>query len=234
MRQIRKIAIVATLFLAGISEGNAQNFQDNPYTAEINVGIGAVSNANLQLRRNFYMFGRGRFSVSPGIRLGYATAQSVDYISAPFDITSEPKNVDTFRIAGTAIITANISVNLSYQLTDKLSLGFDIDAFGISSGKDQTGTWIPGEASANTMAVPIANINSKPTGLNALLGGDNDLGTLASGFSLTYRVTDNIGVKAGLGYLFTEYTSDNSYGVSNNDRWRAKSVQFAFGANYNF
>jgi hypothetical protein len=234
MKQFKKWTILSVMIIATCQIGKAQNFPSNPYTAEINAGIGAVSNVNLQLRKNFYLFGRGRFIIAPGIRFGYATAQSVDYISAPFEITKEPKNVDTLRIGGSAIATANISLNLAYQFTEKLSLGFDIDLFGLSFGGSQTGTWIPGEASSQAMSTPIANVKLDPTSNNILLGGDNDRGTLASGLNLSYLLTDNFGIKAGLGFLFTEYTSEIDYGAANNDRWRAKTMQFSVGANYHF
>lgn len=213
---------------------NAQNFSTDNYTAEVNAAVGNISNISVQLRKNFYLGAKDRIVISPGIRIANAFAQSADYISAPFDITKEPARIDTFRVGETNIFSGSLYINLGYQITEKLSFNFDIDLFGISFGPEQTGTWIPGEASANAQNTPQAGLSASPTSLNALLVGDNDIGTLASGFTLNYRISEKVGIKAGLGYLFTEYTSDTELGVAVNDRWRAKTVQFAFGTSYNF
>ncbi len=76
---------------------------------------------------------------------------------------------------------------------------------------------------------------AKPTSLNALLVGDNDIGSLNSELYVLYHASERLSVKAGLSYLFTEYTTDKKYitGIDN-DRYRNKSMGAAIGIQYAF
>ena len=216
----------------------AQRFENPDYSIDLGVGIGNVSSAGIMFRKNFYLGAKKNIIISPGVRLGYATAQSADYISAPADITSEPKNVDTVAFGGTNIISTSLAINLGYQFNKKLALIFDIDLFGLSLGKEQNGTFRPGENSSvgtnPTWKQPTSGHTASPSGTNLLLVGDRDLGTLSSAIAFNYLVTDAISIRLGAGFLFTEYTTQNKLGAAANDRWRAKSIQGLIGASYHF
>jgi len=236
---MKKISLLlASVFLGTLLSAQTSNHPN--YSVDLGIGIGQVSSGGLMFRKNFYLGAKRKLIVSPGIRVGYANAQSVDYITAPADLTSEEKNVDTVAFGGTAILSTNLAINLGYQVNDKLSLIFDIDIFGLSFGKEQTGTFRPGSNSSNATGAnqvwkqPSTGYKASPTSTNLLLVGDRDLGSLSSAFTLNYKVMDALSIKLGAGFLFTEYTTTNKLGVPANDRWRAKSLQGVIGASYHF
>lgn len=234
---MKKVTIVLLAIITSTGL-NAQRFENPDYSLDIGIGIGNISYGGLMFRKNFYLGAKKKIIVAPGIRLGYSTGQSADYISAPANITKEEAKVDTVAFGGTQIISTSLAINLGYQVNKKLSVLFDIDLFGLSFGKEQTGTFRPGRRSSlgsnATWKQPSTGHMASPTGMNLLLVGDRDLGTLSSAFNLNYLVTDNISIKLGAGFLFSEYTSANDLGATENDRWRAKTIQGLFGASYHF
>ena len=230
---MKKVKLVTFLFFSLTVASKAQT--DLPKnTADLNIGIGQVVSGNLMYKRNFYLGQNKKIIIAPAARLGFANASSINYISAPFEITSEPDKVDSFTIGGTSILSAGFGINIGYRINNKLSVVFDIDVFGLSFGGKQTGVFIPGKTSKDSMLLPRANQELSPTSPNILLVGDNDRGTLFSALNVNYALKDNFGIKLGAGFLFTEYTSTNKLGITNNDRWRAKSLQANIGAYYNF
>ena len=208
------------------------------YSLDLSIGVANISSAGLMFRKNFYLGAKRKIVIAPAIRLAYATGQSVDYISAPNDITSDDMKVDTVAFGGTGIFSPNLAINLGYRVNDKLTFMFDIDLFGISLGKDQVGTFRPGSNSSNganaTWKQPSTGFSSSPTSPNILLLGDKYKGSLSSAFTMHYAMNESLSFKLGAGYLFTEYTTTGKLGAAANNRWRAKTLQGVFGASYHF
>ncbi|MGB0851370.1 MAG: hypothetical protein ACPGTP_08975, partial [Bacteroidia bacterium] len=116
----------------------------------------------------------------------------------------------------------------------KWSVSFDIDVAGISFGAEQKGNkFSPGEAlSTDPLALPAAEDDASPTLVNLLLVGDNDKGSLNSTLAVTYNFTKRLGVSAGAGLVFTEYTTVSSIGYDGNDRFRNKNMMGYLGVSY--
>jgi hypothetical protein len=74
--------------------------------------------------------------------------------------------------------------------------------------------------------------SAKPTTLNALLVSDNDIGSLNSELYLRYWINPTMALKAGFGFLFVEYTTDNKL-IFGNDRFRNKVSLAVVGISYN-
>lgn len=211
----------------------AQEIQPN-YSLDFSAGVGTISSANLMFRKNFYLGAKKKIIIAPGFRVGFAAANDINYISAPSEITAEPNNIDTFKIGNTNVLTTSLGINLGYKVNNKLSVMFDIDVFGLSFGGKQMGSFMPGTNSKDSLLQTTANLETNPTSPNILLVGDNDRGSLFSAINVNYNLTENWGLKIGAGFLFTEYTSTNKYGITNNNRWRAKTPQINVGVTYNF
>lgn len=115
---------------------------------------------------------------------------------------------------------------MQYQVSSRMSAGFNIDALGFSFGGSRNGNYINGYTGKNTQA--------SPTAFNVLLISDNDRGSLNSEIFAKYKVNDKWGIKAGLQFLFTEYTTDTKVQQfpSENDRFRVKSFMFGLGVSY--
>ena len=105
---------------------------------------------------------------------------------------------------------------------------FNIDAIGFSFGKSTTGNYINGAQGSVE--------SSQPTAFNVLLISDNDRGSLNSAFFGRYLLNKKWGIKGGVQFLFTEYTTDTEVQQfpEPNDRFRNKSLMFMLGASYKF
>ncbi len=208
--------------------------QEEKYALGLDIGIGATSSADLMLSRNFYLGAKKKIIIGPALRLTYASAGALDYISAPATITISPEKIDTVSFGNTATLSTNLAINLGYQFNSKLSFLFNIDVFGASIGKQQSGVFRPGTASQLALKTPSANNLAKPTSPNILLVGDRDFGTLNSSFTANYRLKTNLALKLGAGFLFTEYKTENQLGANNVDRFRYKAIQGVLGVAYYF
>jgi len=181
-----------------------------------------------------------KFEIGIAGRFTTYLGQNQYYITAPAKLTSGSTgplvifkeniaaNIDTFLIQSPQVNALNIAIHLGYQVSTKISVGFNIDALGFSFGSKKSGSYINGVFGQQEQA--------KPTAFNALLISDNDLGSLNSELFLKYQLKDNWGIKSGLQFLFTEYTTDTEVQQTPepNSRFRDKSLLFAFGLYKNF
>lgn len=182
-----------------------------------------------------------KFRMGYGARINGYLANNQDYITAPAHLTSGERgpqvffieniqeNLDTFSVAKARHYSLNAVIYLEYAFSPKWTVGFNIDAAGITVGPKVTGTIISSEKPTNTTGTEMA----KPTAYNVLLISDNDIGMLNSELYMTYNLNNNLSVNAGLSFLFTEYTTENQISYNfNNDRFRRKSLMGMIGVNY--
>jgi hypothetical protein len=160
------------------------------------------------------------------------------YITAPAELTSGSTgpgvifkenidaNIDTVLIKTAQVNSLNLLVTLGYNVSSKLLLRFNIDVIGFSFGKRANGNYINGSQGAME--------SSDPAPFNLLLISDNDKGSLNSEFFARYFVNDRWGVKGGLQFHFTEYTTDTEVQQqpAPNDRFRNKSLMFMAGVSF--
>jgi hypothetical protein len=111
----------------------------------------------------------------------------------------------------------NALINIQYNLSSKLAVGFNIDAIGVGFGSSTKGTFITSES--KSYAGPQ---DASPTSLNVLLVGNNDIGQLKSEFYLDYLISQKLGLRAGADLTFSEYTTKSKL-AQNNDRFRYKA-----------
>jgi hypothetical protein len=181
-----------------------------------------------------------KFEIGLAGRLTTYLGQNQYYITAPAKLTSGSTgplvifkenitaNIDTFLIQSPQVNSLNVTIHLGYQINRKFLVGFNIDAIGFSFGGKRTGSYINGVLGLREQA--------KPTTFNLLLISDNDLGSLNSELFLKYQWKETWGIKGGLQFLFTEYTTDTDVQQlpEPNNRFRDKSLLFAFGVYKNF
>ena len=171
-----------------------------------------------------------RFKIGYGLRFTSQIGKDLTYTTAPAKLVAQQtgpqvlfskkylENVDTFNVANSNHNMLNVSINIQYTIKEKLDIGFNIDASGFTFGKKVNGAYQSYQDTKNVSSQP-----AQPTSLNALLVGENDNGSLNSELYLRYWLCEKWGVKAGITYLFTEYTTENKLRLDN-DRWRNKSV----------
>jgi hypothetical protein len=173
-----------------------------------------------------------------GARLTTYLGKNQYYVTAPARLTSGSTgpgvlfkenitaNMDTFLIKSAQVNSINLFITLGYNFSKKLMLRFNIDAVGFSFGKDVTGNYINGAQGS----VEVAS----PTPFNVLLISDNDKGSLNSQLLARYLVNDKWGIKGGVQFLFTEYTTGDEVQQfpEPNDRFRRKSLMISAGVSY--
>jgi hypothetical protein len=215
----------------GFKFNNSIDFSLFAGPKQYGAALSAVHFVNVKAIKNF--------KIGYGIRLTSQFGNKLNYTTAPAILTSKqrgpqvffsevyPENIDTFYVSSSQVNALNLSINLQYNLSKKLEVGFNIDAIGFSFGKGISGNYKSYQDITNT-----ALQSAKPTSFNLLLISDNDIGSLNSELYFRYWCNKKIGVKFGATFLFTEYSTANKLRLDN-DRWRNKSLMALLGITFN-
>lgn len=220
---MKKIQIIIALFIGSVGFTHAQSYVE----LGSGFGAGAVSPV-VSFHKNWELGAKKKFVVGTGLRYTGFFGSDINFTSAPNDLAIEPSSVDTLFGTAPAINSLNLLINLGFNVSEKIQVGFNIDALGFSFGPTGTPSYIRNGQSSNTEA--------SPTSPNVLLVGNNDLGSLNSHFYGTYKFNDKWGVKLAYQFLFNELTTSTSVQTvpESNDRFRVKSGQIFVGVNYHF
>ena len=239
MKRIVFIFISIWLLQSFATEVAAQSTSSISNIVDFNAGIGN-SEGNLALAMN-YEFGLGKkkkMIIGIGGRFTSYFGKNQYYVTAPAELTTGSTglgvifmenieaNMDTFLIKSAQVNSLNLVFSLGYNLSEKLSLRFNIDVIGFSFGKSISGNYINGSQGSIESA--------SPTPFNLLLTSDNDHGSLNSELFVRYFLNSKWGLKGGAQFLFTEYTTDTEVQQfpMANDRFRNKSLIFTAGVAY--
>jgi hypothetical protein len=191
----------------------------------IGSSVGSISASGFQ---NWGLGSKKKFYIGTGVRFTSLFGSNVNFTTAPADLTSDNKNVDTLLAPSPSVSSLNLMISLGYKISEKLDVGFNIDAIGVSFGPMGSPSYIRNGKS--TVA------SASPTSTNILLVGDNDKGSLNSHLFVRYKLSDHLGLKLAYQFLFNELTTTTKVQTipSANDRFRAKSGMIYVGMNYNF
>jgi hypothetical protein len=191
----------------------------------IGSSVGSISASGFQ---NWGLGSKKKFYIGTGVRFTSFFGSNVNFTTAPADLTSDDKNVDTLLAPSPGVSSLNLMISLGYKVSEKLDVGFNIDAIGVSFGPTGSPSYIRNGKSTAASA--------SPTSTNILLVGDNDKGSLNSHLFVRYKLSDHLGVKLAYQFLFNELTTTTKVQTipSANDRFRVKSGMIYVGVNYNF
>lgn len=226
------IRVVALGFFIGISIMSFSQPWEANFTGALGNAEGTIS---AMVGYDWELWKSKKFAIGVGGRATSYFASNQHYITAPAELTSGStgpgvifkenidENIDTFLINSPQTNSINMFINLRYKFNEKLMIGFNIDAIGISLGAQKSGNYINGAQTAVE--------NSKPTAFNVLLISDNDRGSLNSELYGKYFFNNRWGIKLAAQFLFTEYTTDTEVQQfpEPNDRFRNKSLMLAVG-----
>lgn len=229
------LLLLLTVLFANAQQQKEKQVQLLDVTASIGHEQGIASVAYIY---NWHVGKAKRFSIGTGVRFSSYFGSNKYFITAPAKLTSGSTgpfvifkenitaNLDSLLFDAANTNALNITINMAYAITPKLTAGVNIDAVGFSFGKEQFARYVNGTTVVNTTA--------KPTVLNALLVSDNDYGTLNSEFFASYQLSGPWSIKAGLGFLFSEYTTATNVQQlpEPNDRFRNKVTTLAVGVRY--
>ena len=204
------------------------------------ISAGASEGAIALGWNHYHLVGKkGKFKIGYGARFSSYVGKNKNYTTAPAKVTSRQtgpqvlfsetydESIDTVRFSSPQVNMLNITINLEYNIYKKFDIGFNIDAVGLSFGGKRDGELISSIKPESLSSVQSA----KPTPYNVLLVSDNDIGSLNSELFVRYWLNDQLGLKAGATYIFTEYTTDKKL-LFDNDRFRNKAIMFMLGVTY--
>lgn len=230
---VRTLAAMLLLGLCSVKTALAQreNHADLTYT-----GGGTLNSLSANVVRNFLLLPSEKLRLGVGIRGGYVFGNPAVFTTAPAKHTSVAGGIDTLKVENPQFFSFNISLNAGYFLTPKISLGGSLDFAGLTFGMKRDADFYPGQAalSDNPQRQALKDTRVKPMRNNIYLTGDRNKGTLISELYIRYAPVERISVKAGYGFLISEYASTNRIGYKDNYRFRYTSGQFVLGIGYHF
>jgi hypothetical protein len=236
---MKKNLIVFTVFVLMNLEGYSQTGERVTKYIDATFGIAKYQGTlSLSYVHTWRIGAKQKLGIGLGGHFTSYLAANQYYTTAPATLTSGStsptiifqdniqSNIDTFLIKSPQVNSINLSIHIDYQLSKKITAGFNIDAIGFSFGGSRTGNYINGASGKM--------LSATPTPFNILLISDNDKGSLNSEFYFRYFLNDKWGLKAGAQFLFTEYTTETKVQQfpEPNDRFRNKSLLFCIGASY--
>lgn len=203
----------------------AQNGRSFEIGGAAGSSVGSISAAGF---KHWGLGAKKKFYVGTGLRFNATFGNDVNFITAPADLTVDEKNIDTLLAPKPSLNSLNLMISLGYKLSEKIDIGFNIDALGFSFGPKGTPSYIRNGKSTQTEA--------SPTTTNILLVGDNDKGSLNSHLYGRYKLTEKMGIKLAYQFLFNELTTTTKVQTipSANDRFRAKLGMVYLGLNFSF
>jgi hypothetical protein len=216
---------------------NKKGFKyNNNYDLAVSAGNGFATALSWS---HFHKIGKkGKFQLGYGVRLTSLFGSNVAHITAPAKLTTGSSglgviaketieaNLDTLTLDKIQVNSLNISINLQYAFSEKVEVGFNIDALGFSFGGEQKGTFV-----AKSQGRASSQETAKPTTANVLLTSDNDIGSLNSELYLRYWISPKWAIRGGLTFAFSEYTANRKL-VFDNDRFRAKILMPMVGISF--
>jgi hypothetical protein len=247
---------LVTWFIFGMpSHAIAQKKSTNAYVKQTNAELGTTLSSNGDISSvalsYIHYWGLGKknrkFKVGLGARLTSSFGgSSTVYQTAEAKLTSGKtgpsvffaeqitQNIDTLQLNRTQVNAINALIALHYDFSPKWGGEFNIDLLGLSFGGNQDATLSYGDGLHGTRKT-----TASPTTGNFLLISDNDIGSLNSELMIFYQWKPRLKLKAGLSFLFNEYTIDDPVTYTNSigtviatDRYRVKSLAFAIGVQY--
>jgi hypothetical protein len=230
-----KMKKIRILFIAVISALSVQA-QDEPSTAHfsadprfgLDLSLASSINTNaiaLSINRLHPIAFNKRFSIGYGARFTGFYGQDNGYVTAPAEISEgnffkvqNKEKLDTLYMSHTSVGMLNLTIFLEYRFTKKLSAQFNIDAIGFSFGANRNGRY-----EALSQDYIVSKEEASVTAANWLLTGDYDHGSLNSEITINYLFADNLMIRPGASFLFTEFTTKNKLAFDNN-RFRNKTL----------
>ncbi|NOU38056.1 MAG: hypothetical protein HOO89_05035 [Ferruginibacter sp.] len=230
------------LFFTNIVE--AQKTNNKLKSASLSLAFGSNQFSTAIDYKYLWKLGKKeRFATGFGARLTSNFGSKNYYTTAPAKLTSGKtgpgvlfgdditQNIDSVFFSTSQVNALNLSINFAYKIKEKITLGFNIDAIGVSFGSNKTGTYFPNVGVGST-------VSAKPTSFNALLISDNDKGSLNSELYGQYNFNKKWGAKLGFQFLFTEYKTNTLVQTTptgdKNDRFRNKASQISLGITHIF
>lgn len=227
---------------------SAQGLDKTYKTFDLAIGFGKGGfSPALSFTQSWGLGKSNRFKIGYLVRVTPYFGGETDFRTAPAKFTSGTTsfsalfsddivaNIDTFRVKSFQTFAVNIGIILQYAISNKLEVGFNIDATGKTWGTTVTGDLIS-KRNKRKFRDGSTTSSSNPETWNFLLISDSDIGSLNSEIYARYWVTNKIGIRAGASFQFVELTTEKKVEINGrlNDTWRSKSLLPTIAVSYKF
>lgn len=244
--QYPKIVLAFLLTIGFVNSfGQTKVIRPKRQWADLAFTVGASQGSAAASYVHNWVVGKNKkWELGYGVRLTSYLGTKKDFITAPARLarsTTFPfaivfaqqleKNFDTLSVQRPFTNSLNLLANFGYQISKRLTGGFNIDLIGFTFGRTSA-------AILTSNAVTQTEAAAKPSHFNLLLTGDNDLGSLNSEFFLRYRLNQRWYLRAIYQFLFIEYKTSSVKQTAPDGtmvyRFRNKANNFGLGVSYNF
>lgn len=212
----------------------AQKFLKQRAQSYVEVGLGVNKEASIynvgyyrswklskskKIWKNIYLGSGVRFNGFGGRDIYFVSSRPQIYKTIDEDSILAPRP---------AIYSVNTFLNLGYQFSPKIQVGFDIDFLGLSFGPNGSPTFI------SNGQEQTAKVN--PTKINVLGVNANNFGSLLSNIYLRYKITNRWGAHVTLQKSYAEIRTEEVLQTEPgiNQRFRYVNRLIGFGVSYHF
>ena len=191
-----------------------------------------VQHVELGLNKDIINVYQEKVRLGFGVRLGLQDNRDVRFTTAHATIKDKEANIDTLILDVGQSGAVNLYLNAEYQILKKLSVGVNLDLLGTSFGAEEKGVYRPGTMSQGGGYQAEAEVVASPTSANAFSMG-NSKGGLNSQLYVRFEPARRFGIRAGLAYLFQEYSTARAFGSFSSYRYENNVPAFFIGVTFN-
>ncbi|MCC5945106.1 MAG: hypothetical protein JJT94_09225 [Bernardetiaceae bacterium] len=190
-----------------------------------NFGL-SVGGGNNQLAASlkwFHLYGvdsEQRFRIGYGFRLNFTGGGDIPFYSAPYELRKDKATTDTLELKEPQLISLNIGLYMTYSITERWLLGFNMDLAGAGFGAESPGI-LYSEQIPQPEGLLIAE--NKPQYGNLFRGWRDDLGALNTEVYVGYQLSPNWQIRGGIARYKWEFRTPIAF-VRDNERYRSAAI----------
>lgn len=192
----------------------------------------SVRNLEIGLNTELLKFKQDNLIFGMGVRAGIQDYNKVTFTTAHANIKSQENDRDSLYFNRVQSMALNLSANVEYKLIPKLWVGGSLDLLGISLGLDSDAEFRPGVTSQQLGYFSESITDAHPTSANAFSFG-NAKGCLNSQVYVRVEFSRKVNLRAGLAYLYQEFSTEDGYGAYSAYRYQNNNLAFFAGLTFN-
>lgn len=200
--------------------------KDNSIPQYLDLAIGSNGDENMASLSYMHTWGVGKkknFKLTYGLRFSTYGGSNIEFYSAPPEFYGIPEKTDTLTFATAGQSNIALFLGATYNIKQKLEIGFNIDGLGYTFGPNQAYV-LSGDPSQVLRT-------ASPNQVSALLVGANDRGMIKAEFFVAYSLNPHWMVRLGVSNSFVEYKTEYEI-QAGNTRFRGDPFMPMLGLRY--
>ncbi|MFT5723714.1 MAG: hypothetical protein ACI9JN_000831 [Bacteroidia bacterium] len=191
----------------------------------------SIQHLEIGLNKDIINLYSNKVRLGLGVRAGIQDNFNVDFTSAHSSIKDNANNRDTLYHKRLQSASFNLYFNGEYHVSKHVSFGLNLDVLGVSTGLKTDATYRPGITSQQLGYTVVDDVETQPTAANAFSFG-NSKGSLNTQLYAKIELSRKVAFRAGIGYLFQEFSTEKGYGANNSYRFEYNTAAFFAGITF--